>query len=37
MNENDLLQHITFNPTIINGKPIIREKRIEAQRQEPFK
>jgi len=28
MNENDLLQRITFNPAIFNGKPIIRGKRI---------
>jgi len=35
MNEIDLLQRITFNPTIFNGKPIIRGKRIEVQRVAP--
>lgn len=28
MNENELLQRITFDPKIFNGKPIIRGKRI---------
>ncbi|UCH98116.1 MAG: DUF433 domain-containing protein [Candidatus Aminicenantes bacterium] len=28
MNDNELLQRITFNPGIFNGKPIIRGKRI---------
>ena len=28
MNENELLNRITFNPDIFNGKPIIRGKRI---------
>jgi uncharacterized protein (DUF433 family) len=28
MNENKLLERITFNPEIFNGKPIIRGKRI---------
>lgn len=37
MNENDLLQRITFNPAIFNGKPILRGKRIEEQHQELFR
>jgi len=28
MNDNELLQRITFNPGIFNGKPIIRGRRI---------
>ena len=28
MNDNELLQRITFNPEIFNGKPIIRGRRI---------
>lgn len=28
MSENDLLNRITFNPDIFNGKPIIRGRRL---------
>jgi uncharacterized protein (DUF433 family) len=28
MNENDLLQRITINPSIFSGKPIIRNRRL---------